>query len=145
MDAMAAAMVDDRPREVAKGPSDRMVQMNTRIERELKRKGDEALRNAGFTPSQAVRALWEFAARHRHDPGGIRALLDADSERIDADADEDYEKRLAQARAEAEKGASILSNFLLERGIDPLEPFDVPYEELKEAALVERYEERGLL
>lgn len=37
---------------------DGMAQMNTRISRSLKERGDAALEKAGMTPSQAVRKLW---------------------------------------------------------------------------------------
>lgn len=134
---------DGQPDALVK-PADSMIQMNTRIDRELKQSGDEALLNAGFTPSQAVRALWRFAARHRHDPGGIRALLDSDPKRIDADSDEDSERRFAQARAETEKGAAILTEAMRQLGISSMDLDDTPYEELREQALVERLEERGL-
>ena len=49
-----------------------MVQMNTRIDADLKQRGDEALKRAGFTPSQAIRALWEYAANHTLEPQAIR-------------------------------------------------------------------------
>ena len=41
--------------------STEMAQMNTRISRSLKERGDAALEKAGMTPSQAVRKLWDFA------------------------------------------------------------------------------------
>lgn len=51
------------------------VQMNTRIDRTLKREGDAALAAAGYTPSQAVRAIWELAVKLRKNPEKLRALL----------------------------------------------------------------------
>ena len=48
--------------------STEMAQMNTRISRSLKERGDAALEKAGMTPSQAVRKLWDFAARNSHNP-----------------------------------------------------------------------------
>ena len=41
-----------------------MVQINTRVPAELKEQGDLALARAGYTPAQAVRALWEYAVVH---------------------------------------------------------------------------------
>lgn len=38
----------------------RSVQMNVRIDRQLKEAGDAVLAHLGMTPSQAVRALWEY-------------------------------------------------------------------------------------
>ena len=51
------------------------VQMNVRIDRELKREGDAALATIGYTPSQAVRALWENAVRLRRNPDALRNYL----------------------------------------------------------------------
>ena len=39
-----------------------MTQMNVRIDAETKKQGDRALARIGLSPSEAVRALWEFAA-----------------------------------------------------------------------------------
>lgn len=43
------------------------VQMNTRIDSALKAAGDEAFAELGYSPSEAVRLIWGFAARNRHD------------------------------------------------------------------------------
>ena len=39
--------------------------MNIRIPSNLKREGDETLKRLGFTPSQAIRGLYEFIAKPR--------------------------------------------------------------------------------
>ena len=39
------------------------TQMNVRIGAQVKQTGDEALSSIGFTPTQAVRALWTYAAQ----------------------------------------------------------------------------------
>lgn len=44
------------------------VQMNTRLSRSLKEQGDAVLARKGFTPSQAVRALWSYACNHQDVP-----------------------------------------------------------------------------
>ena len=44
------------------------VQLNTRIDPKLKRSGDAVFARGGFTPSDAVRALWTYAARHQEIP-----------------------------------------------------------------------------
>ena len=51
------------------------LQVNTRVDRTLKREGDAALAAAGYTPSQAVRANWELAVKLRKNPEKLRALL----------------------------------------------------------------------
>ena len=45
-----------------------MAQMNTRIDAEVKERGDAVLAQAGYSSSQAVRAIWSFAASHAHEP-----------------------------------------------------------------------------
>ena len=88
------------------------VQMNTRIDRTLKREGDAALAAAGFTPSQAVRALWEIAVRMRREPESLRDYLtgtatpsqaqhDADAAQEDIEADDDEGLRAHKARVQA--------------------------------------------
>lgn len=57
------------------------VQMNARIDSELKKRGDEALLRAGYSPSRAIRALWGFAAMHANEPHAISSVLDCDSAR----------------------------------------------------------------
>ncbi len=48
-----------------------MVQINTRVPAEPKEQGDLALARAGYTPAQAVRALWGDAVVHIHEPQAI--------------------------------------------------------------------------
>lgn len=36
------------------------TQMNTRIDEALKREGDDVLARCGYSPSQAIRALWTY-------------------------------------------------------------------------------------
>ena len=51
------------------------IQMNTRIDARLKSAGDAALAKAGFSPSQAVRHVWEWAVSHSHEPHVIEKFL----------------------------------------------------------------------
>lgn len=51
-------------------------QMNIRIPSELKREGDEALKRLGFTPSQAIRGLYEFIAKTPRDEKEILRVID---------------------------------------------------------------------
>ena len=88
------------------------VQMNTRIDRTLKREGDAALAAAGFTPSQAVRALWENAVRMRREPESLRNFLTGkeplphtqrvdDTAQEESEADDDEGLRAHRARVQA--------------------------------------------
>lgn len=44
------------------------VQMNTRIGRDVKQAGDAVFARFGFSPSQVVRAVWEYASIHQDVP-----------------------------------------------------------------------------
>ena len=49
--------------------------MNTRIDRDLKREGDRVLKAAGYSPSEAVRALYRFVCVHAKEPEALRSVL----------------------------------------------------------------------
>lgn len=119
-----------------------MTQMNTRIELGLKQSGDEALRNAGYTPSQAIRGLWDFAARHRHDPAAIRSILEPDFTASDS-ASELIEKR-ASALERVVEGARIVSSTRDKLNISNIPSREYSDEDLREWAHLDRLAERGL-
>ena len=75
-----------------------MIQMNTRIDGELKRQGDAVFAERGYTPSQVVRAVWEYAARN-HDLPPFMKTEDAGGQQAVAEA--------AMARARADEGAGL--------------------------------------
>ena len=54
---MSMSILDSRP-----------VQMNVRMDRQLKDAGDAVLAQIGMTPSQAVRTLWEYLVVNGHMP-----------------------------------------------------------------------------
>jgi len=58
------------------------VQLNTRIDPDLKRRGDAVFSRAGLTSSQVVRAVWEAAATTQEVPECILAHRERDD--IDA-------------------------------------------------------------
>ncbi len=51
------------------------TQMNIRLDAALKENGDMVFSQAGYTPTQAVRLLWEFAQRNVGKPEQMRELL----------------------------------------------------------------------
>ena len=51
------------------------TQMNVRLDRELKRAGDAVLAGHGYTPSCAVRALWEYLSVHAELPDALERVL----------------------------------------------------------------------
>ena len=48
------------------------VQMNVRIDEETKARGDEVFARWGLTPSQVVRAVWEYAEEKGEPPAFMR-------------------------------------------------------------------------
>lgn len=109
------------------------VQMNVRIDDQVKRAGDEVFDEMGLSPSQVVRSVWEFAAAHREAPEIVRAALG----QTDAIADSIEGQVLGASR--------ICERFRERFGIpapDQLE--DIDYRALRESAMRGRMEERGL-
>ena len=51
------------------------VQMNTRMDVDLKQQGDAILAEMGYTPSQAVRALWRYIVSCKDQPQQIDQVL----------------------------------------------------------------------
>ena len=109
--------------------STEMAQMNTRISRSLKERGDAALEKAGMTPSQAVRKLWDFAARNSHNPQIIQSLFDTEDEAEKREAEEERARR----RAVALKSANIVADAYERAGIEPSEwTKNASYAEMRE-------------
>ena len=52
------------------------AQLNVRMDPQLKAAGDAGLAEIGFSPSEAVRALWICAARRGKDAAIVKNLLD---------------------------------------------------------------------
>lgn len=130
------------------------TQLNVRISPELKARGDEALSEAGFTPSAAVRALWSLAVAHREDPDGLRAVLLPEGGRDNNEERQaDIERRLRSlhegwaicdsALAQPRPSKQDASTSAGEPCNEPFEPCD--YKGLYAEALYDSYRERGLL
>lgn len=107
----------------------RLVQMNVRIDRQLKEAGDTVLAHIGMTPSQAVRALWEYLVINERMPskeGSAEILSDEVNQRF-------VESRAAQ-------GSHIIRDACLKYGI-PVPDLSGDYDDLYEEAMAERYPE----
>ena len=114
-----------------------MVQINTRVPAELKKQGDLALARAGFTPAQAVRALWEYAATHIHEPQAIRKAIQEEQAES-----ENPEMQEPNPFTEWEKTAR---NLYKRMGISPDSSVsNLSFDELKELSYQERYGRLGL-
>lgn len=126
-------------------PKSELIQMNTRIDRTLKERGDAALARAGFTPSQAVRALWKFAAEH--EPKEIEVLLRGEEEPGEAER-QDAALKLQETEAFWTKCDEIVDELQNRRVAASLPPLDesnsLSDDELKEREWLERLEEREI-
>ena len=128
---MGAIVAIERPRAAERVRSAKSVQMNVRIDAELKREGDYALAQAGFTPTEAVRALYQIVAAEASDPAKVRELLrtsEAGGEAPGATA-------LDQAR-------TALAGFREHLGLaqdEPLFDTDRSYKDVYADFLMERY------
>ncbi len=115
---MPTSILDTRP-----------VQMNVRIDRQLKEAGDTVLAHVGMTPSQAVRALWEYLVINERMPskeGSAEILSDEANQRF-------VESRAVQ-------GSHIIRDSCLKYGI-PIPDFSGDYDDLYEEAMADRYPE----
>ena len=86
------------------------VQMNVRLEKGLKEDGDACLEQAGYTPTQAVRALGRYAQRNAGDAGKLRSLigmLNGDAADEPAGGPVDASAEAIDARAELYKRLGI--------------------------------------
>ena len=80
------------------------AQVNARVRPELKKSGEAALANAGYTPTKAIRLLYAFASEHAASPQAIADYLEgagAAMGRRDAPTDAQMEKLEALASADA--------------------------------------------
>lgn len=117
----------------------RSTQMNVRIDIETKRKGNEALAAIGYSPSAAVRAIWEKAAAHRTDTAFLRQLLEDEA----AETPKELEDQLRR-RAVVEKGLRIIPEAYERLGITPaLDPFfaTADWKDIRDRLYDEEFEE----
>ena len=116
-----------------------MVQLNIRIDRELKAEGDSALSLIGFSTSEAVRALWKKAARRGKDLEEVAELLSSTTDRKMRTGASDEEQDVVQ------QGWEFMDGVYASLGVDPEAERDLPSDDdLLESALYERMVERGL-
>ena len=105
------------------------TQMNVRLNAERKARGDEVLAGFGLTPTQAVRSLWDYLATRK----ALPEFMAADTE---GDESEQY-----SPQSLSETGAGMAVRLAREAGLHCDALLSLPYEELREAAYDERFEE----
>ncbi len=116
---MPTSMLDARP-----------IQMNVRIDRQLKEAGDAVLAQIGMTPSQAVRELWQYLTENGRMPVAKR-----NNDEVPFD---DMRSKVSSSRVS--EGAALISNFYERFSIQkpsPDEAFD--YDELYDQMMCERF------
>ena len=115
------------------------AQINARLNPVLKQRGDEGLSGAGLSPSQAIRALWELAARNSDNPEAIQRALFPERAEV-----QEAELSAAQCRrAEAiGKGAHVVEDAYRTMGVVPTSSSaGLSFDELRDLAYQERYGE----
>lgn len=105
------------------------IQMNVRIDRQLKEAGDTVLAHIGMTPSQAVRALWEYLVVNGCMPSKSGAALSSSDMAV-----------AASMESRAVQGSHIVRDACLKYGI-PIPEFSGDYDDLYEEAMADRYPE----
>lgn len=121
------------------------VQMNVRIDRELKASGDDVFAGIGFSPTEAVRRLWGFASRNRFNRRTVAELMESlrDPDEVQQEQDE-RARRIAEADAWLEDFRKPLRDCYAELGIDfdSLPPLTFEeQEQLKEEMYDDKYAE----
>lgn len=105
------------------------AQMNVRMDRQLKEAGDAVLASLGMTPSQAVRALWEYLVVNGCMPSKSGAALSSSDMAV-----------AASMESTAVQGSHIVRDACLRYGI-PIPEFSGDYDDLYEEAMADRYPE----
>ena len=128
---------------ILKGVAMPNMQMNFRIDAELKRRGDERFARFGCTPSEAMRRLYEVAARYDDESvAALQAVMGSETEEADV-------------RSVGEKRARAIDDFLaslqaqrevlgIPPAASPQEFSDGYWDNLFYEAKTERLAERGL-
>lgn len=108
----------------------RSVQMNVRLDSQLKEAGDAVLARIGMTPSQAVRELWQYLIENGHMPVAKRNNDEASSD----------DMRSKASLPHLSEGAALVSSYYERFSIprpSPDEAFD--YDELYDQMMSERF------
>lgn len=116
-----------------------LSQMNIRIDDQVRVEGNRALASIGFTPARIIRGLWGFAAKNQNNPARMRSAL-----RFVEEQDAEADGKEVRARA-IEEGWHIAEEGLAGLGVLQISAAPVDLRELKEQAMRERWEARGLL
>lgn len=118
------------------------TQMNTRIDGELKSRGDAVLHDLKLNSSQVVRWLWEYLDAHAGDPDALECFH-SDPRLVTISKT----KNARNARGQIEASRSVIDTiqgFRESHGLSGTYNEALSDKELLEQALYERLQERGL-
>ena len=115
------------------GAAAETIQFNTRIERSLKLAGDDVLKRAGYSPSQAV----------RENPSAIVNLLEDRPLPARANARIESPSQLEALRRGREEAARAFADMGFGSEMPSSVAFD-PYDQLMEEFILERHGEEGV-
>lgn len=116
-------------------PASTMTQINARIDATLKKRGDEALARAGLSPTQAIRKLWELAARYASEPAKLTSALDPDGAEHQAAL---RERRRREIDAAIDAGSTLFSEAFSAAGMTyPTHVDERTYDQLRQDAYEE--------
>ena len=117
----------------------RSLQLNVRMDGELKKSGDRVLRLAGYSPSEAVRQLWGVAVQYASEPETLTRLLSG------GQASPDMRPSQNPTLLKLRQGRELMAQARRELGIEgEVSKHEESYDDMREAYLCERLEERGL-
>ena len=119
------------------GAAAETIQFNTRIERSLKLAGDDVLKRAGYSPSQAVRAGCG------ENPSAIVNLLEDRPLPARANARIESPSQLEALRRGREEAARAFADMGFGSEMPSSVAFD-PYDQLMDEFILERHGEEGV-
>ena len=120
------------------------AQLNARIKAQIKAAGDQALSQAGYSPTQAIRLLWSYAAEHWHDIAAINKLFDL----LKGESESSLSDQTSLRVRRAQEGPLIFVDACAEMGVSEHAINAISKltdEDLLEQARLDKLEERGLL
>ena len=114
-----------------------VVQMNIRLDAQVKERADKVITQAGYTTTQFLRLLWDILARPESNEATVRYLLAAANSSDSSKAQANNQK--------AREGAQFVQQALKKQGIKVASlPSEEEQATFKSSAMSERYGECDL-
>ena len=133
---MLAALLISEPQRGAT-MSTNVVQMNIRLDAQVKERADKVITQAGYTTTQFLRLLWDILARPESNEATVRYLLAAANSSDSSKAQANNQK--------AREGAQFIQQALKKQGIKVASlPSEEEQATFKSSIMSERYVECDL-